>query len=54
VSQNHYSTKCKRRPRNKRRKDYTRDTMLRMRDVHTRLLVSMREEEIAKGLKGEQ
>jgi hypothetical protein len=32
MSQNHYSTKRNRRPKNKRRKDYTRETMLKLRE----------------------
>lgn len=33
MSQDHYSTKRKRRPKNKKRKDYTAATMLKLRDL---------------------
>ena len=32
MAQNHYSTKRKRRPKNKKRKDYTQATMAAMRE----------------------
>lgn len=38
MSQNHGSTKRKRRPRNKKRKDYTRGTMLVLRELKIKSL----------------
>lgn len=34
MANNHYSTKRNRRPKNKRRKDYTRATMLKLRELN--------------------
>lgn len=33
MANNHYTTKRNRRPKNKRRKDYTRATMLKLREL---------------------
>lgn len=35
MANNHYSTKRNRRPKNKKRKDYTRETMLKLRELNT-------------------